>query len=345
MRRDITIDSLRGLALILMVAGHVIGSGAQSGMQVADDSGWRFFYLILDDVRMPLFTVLSGYVYALRPVLQPIGMLKMLRGKFRRLIVPLFTVGTIFYLMRIVIPAVNSRPSLSEIWRVYVYGYGHFWFLLSLFSIFVIVGVLTSVGALATMRRWVLLVAASTILFIFVRVPDDWNIFAAAGTIRLLPFFLLGYGLYFFAAELPWGKLTPVAFSISVLLLGVKASMVVRGYDNESIRTATISIVLGIMATAFLVGSRQKLRSRLLSWLGQYSFGVYLLHVFGTAGARILLGRIGVDQPFLVFVACLALGIAFPIFIEMLFGRFSVVSWSIFGQRPRKGLQVAHRSA
>jgi peptidoglycan/LPS O-acetylase OafA/YrhL len=67
-QKDSAIQSLRGLAVILMVCGHVIGSTRANGMQVADRSAWRLFYLALKDLRMPIFTVISGFVYAMRPI-------------------------------------------------------------------------------------------------------------------------------------------------------------------------------------------------------------------------------------------------------------------------------------
>lgn len=67
-RRDVPIDSLRGVAILLMVAGHVIGADESLGMGVGPHSGWRFGYDLLVDLRMPLFTALSGLVYGLRPL-------------------------------------------------------------------------------------------------------------------------------------------------------------------------------------------------------------------------------------------------------------------------------------
>ena len=66
-RQDAAIQALRGVAVILMVAGHVIGIGDR-GLRVADDSFWSYLYLSLADIRMPLFTLISGYVYAMVPV-------------------------------------------------------------------------------------------------------------------------------------------------------------------------------------------------------------------------------------------------------------------------------------
>ena len=63
--KDLRIETMRGLALFLMVAGHVIGSSSDLGMKVPDDSVLRYLYESLVYIRMPLFTAISGYVYAL----------------------------------------------------------------------------------------------------------------------------------------------------------------------------------------------------------------------------------------------------------------------------------------
>ena len=63
------LDTIRGLACLLLVTYHVVGPDRFTGMRVADGS---FYRTVLADgpllVRMPLFTFLSGFVYAYRPV-------------------------------------------------------------------------------------------------------------------------------------------------------------------------------------------------------------------------------------------------------------------------------------
>ena len=92
-KKDQSIETLRGLAIILMVAGHVIGNTSAHGMRVEDDSVFRHIYFSLKFLRMPLFTVISGYVYALRPLnTTMIG--RFIKGKARRILVPMVAVGT-----------------------------------------------------------------------------------------------------------------------------------------------------------------------------------------------------------------------------------------------------------
>lgn len=62
------IETLRGIAIFLVVAGHVIGSTPIGGMKIDFPSIWRFLYLWIDYLQMPLFTIIAGWVYALRPV-------------------------------------------------------------------------------------------------------------------------------------------------------------------------------------------------------------------------------------------------------------------------------------
>src|SRR6185437_1975062 len=62
------VQTMRGLACLLLVAFHAIGSTGASGLHVADDSAYRLFTNLFVHVRMPVFTFLSGLVYAWRPL-------------------------------------------------------------------------------------------------------------------------------------------------------------------------------------------------------------------------------------------------------------------------------------
>ncbi|KAB1641712.1 acyltransferase family protein [Gulosibacter chungangensis] len=148
--QDLGIYSLRGLAIVLMVAGHVIGVTPDTGMNVAHGSGWRISYELLEDIRMPLFTVLSGFVYAMRPLTDSANYPGLMRGKARRLLIPVLTVGTLFYVMQMAIPGTNNSPEFTDIWHVYTLGYAHFWFALALFIIFAIVAIMDASGWIAT---------------------------------------------------------------------------------------------------------------------------------------------------------------------------------------------------
>lgn len=334
--KDAGIQSLRGIAVVLMVAGHVIGSHAGVGLTVADDSGWRYFYRALQDLRMPLFTVLSGYVYAYRPVRAPSGMTALVTGKVRRLLVPFVVVCTVFFLVQLVVPDTHERPELSELPAAYLFGYQHLWFLQAIFLIFLLVGALDAFGVLNSFRSWALVTLATFAVFVLVRVPDAADVFSLNGFFRLLPFFLLGYAAHRYPAQLLQPR---VLVSATVLFLPVYALRLYNiGADVEwpAIPTRALSLAVAVLVVVTLLAVRRYLASRFLVWLGGFSFAIYLLHVFGSAGARIVAGRLGVDSTPALFAIGLVCAIALPIVFELLFGRFALVSWAVLGQKPRR---------
>lgn len=68
--KGLSVETLRGLAIILVVMGHVIGNTPNAGLLVGDDTYYRIAYNFFIPLRLCLFTVISGYVYALFPVMQ-----------------------------------------------------------------------------------------------------------------------------------------------------------------------------------------------------------------------------------------------------------------------------------
>jgi len=58
---NLRLETLRGLACILLVLYHVVGSDPAQGLMLAD--GWlRWLNDGLAYLRMPLFTFLSGWI-------------------------------------------------------------------------------------------------------------------------------------------------------------------------------------------------------------------------------------------------------------------------------------------
>lgn len=334
--RDLSIDSLRGVAIILMVAGHVIGGDSTEGMRVADDSSIRTSYLLLADLRIPLFTALSGYVYATRPLRESRLLRRFVTGKARRLLIPLATVGSAFTLVQALAPGTNTESDLSNWWMLFVYGQWHFWFLQAIMILLVGTGILNTLGALTTRRQTILVTVGAAVLAVVVEVPVPYNVFSVNGAIRLAPFFLVGYGVArFWPSEVPARRLL---LMIAAALFGVRATQIVTHTELPPVLDGGLGIALGLVGIATLVAYRQELQVRFLAHLGYFSFAIYLLHVFGTAPTRILLERVGIVAPAPTLILCLAAGLALPVLFEVSFGRIRWVSWAFLGQKPFRGV-------
>lgn len=331
--KNYEIESLRGLAILLMVAGHVIGSGPDRGMQVPDSSVWHFYFVALEDIRMPLFTVLSGFVYAYRPLSSTAGYPRMVKGKARRLLVPLLTVGTLLFATQALLPGTNSKPFLGDFWRIYIWGIEHLWFVQAIFLIFLLVGILDAYHRLDSVRNWAIAFTASAVAFVFLAAPSGWNIFSVNGAIRLLPFFLLGYALHRFPPRRPRPLLIgglavfAVAFTIRMVeLAGVLPE--ISGAPDKA-----LAFAIGTTACGTLMLARRYIYLKPLAVLGPFAFGVYLLHVFGSAGMRMALEKVGIETPTIVFAACMVAAVGLPILFEVTFGRVPWISWAVLGQK------------
>lgn len=343
--KDSGIESLRAVAVVLMVAGHVIGTRAGEGLGVSDDSGWRFFYLALEDIRMPLFTVLSGFVYAMRPVRAPDGVRPLLRGKVRRLLVPFLVVCTLFFLVQMIAPGVNRRPELSDLPEAYLYGYQHLWFLQAIFLVFLVVAVLDSFSLLDRTRSWALITASAVVLYVLVRVPGEAAVFSVNGFLHLLPFFLLGYGARRHAAELlrP-GVLVATAVAF-VPVYCLRLYVIAEDVDLPGELDRALSALVALLVLVGVLGVRRYLASSALAWLGGFSFGIYLLHVFGSSASRVVAERVGVDSTAVLFALGLTAGVVLPIVFELTAGRYRLISWAFLGQRPRRPAPAPARTA
>jgi len=321
-----------------MVAGHVIGNKASRGMTVADDSVWRYSYLLLEDMRMPLFTVISGLVYALRPV-QPGALQGFLKAKGRRLLFPLVTVGLLLFAMQIVIPGTNSTPPLTDIWRIAVYGHDHLWFLLSVFIIFAVVALLDTHGVTSTRRGWAITLAISAVLFVLLRFPSLWNLFSINGALRLLPFFLIGYGMQRYKLmDLRGWRALGVVLVLAVLYVP-RTAVVLDSLHPAPQLARLLSFAIGFAGVVLLYSARHLIHFRALASLGGFSFAIYLLHVFGSSSARMALGKIGIEQEIAVFAVCMVAALGLPVVFVKLFGGWNPIRVGLLGEKriPKKG--------
>ena len=281
--KDLRIETMRGLALFLMVAGHVIGSSSDLGMKVPDDSVLRYLYESLVYIRMPLFTAISGYVYALRPLNSGSDLPRFYHGKFKRIGIPLLTVSTLFFVLQMVVPNTNDKPQLSEIFSIYLFSYAHFWFLQSIFCIFVVIALLEKAGWLLTLRSYGLVFAvALAASFAWERFP---NMFSLDRAIQLFPFFLLGLGLYRFSERLITRRNVMTMAVALAILTGIDQAYLFALVELDESDQAVVGTALGLAAISLLIARRFYFKP--LAWLGYFSFEIYLFHVFGTAGARI----------------------------------------------------------
>lgn len=317
----------RGVAIIFMVVGHVIGTDATVGVKVDANSGWRYFYFSFQYLTMPLFAAISGYVYSIRPVVHG-QILRFVKGKARRLLLPLVVVSTIQYLLMILVPGVNRRVNLEDMWRIYFFSFDQFWFLQALFGTFLLIIIIELSGLLNHLTGWLLVFCLVLIGSKLVE-PLGWSFFSFPGFLYIFPFFLLGCGLKRHADKL-YAKLNIVLvgliFIVAIIaqhLAWHKYLMVDLSYHGILARTVGLSGVFLLLAI--------KLNAMWLASIGSFSFGIFLYHVFFAAASRIFLVYAGTDNQWLLFVAGVISGVCGPIVFEMVVSRNYLCKRVLFG--------------
>jgi len=302
------VQALRGIACLLLVAFHTVGSSAASGLRVPDDSLYRQFTNLFVHLRMPLFTFLSGFIYGLRP-LRPGQAVAFSGKKLRRLGVPLLVASTLLYCLH----AAAHHPVPPGMWTIYVFPYWHLWFVQALLVVFAVVVVLESIGALSTFTGFAAVFALALALY-FHGPFGTLNVFGVYNAAYLLPFFLCGLAAH---------RYREVLQSSRALIATVLCFVLTQGFHSYVVLTRTLppiepvdhrsALNLAIGMSASLCALQLLPRMPLVERIGGFSYPIYLYHPLFVAAVLSVAGAASVDARGLVFtVACIA-GVAGPI--------------------------------
>lgn len=338
------IETLRGMVVILVVVGHVIGSSPDGGMQLDYSSRLRYIYLWINYIQMPLFTAIAGWVYALRPVYDKELAPSFIRKKAIRLLVPLASVATLYFLVQYFVPGTNQKSELTDIWRIYVFPYTLYWYLPSLFLMFMIQLVYDLCGGKElSVKRWAVWLGIALILRTLAAdnlfylenalIPHSVpNLFSFKGAMTQLPFFVLGVGIRRFKSEIYTPNLNKLFILIAVA--GI-VMLQMRWFHVVDQRICDAFKPIGVMGCLLLL-LHQNYSNRFLTWVGAYAYSIYLFHGFATSGVRIGLEFLHLQFPVLIFVLSAVAAVIVPVIIERISDRFVVMKFLFLGETPKK---------
>jgi peptidoglycan/LPS O-acetylase OafA/YrhL len=318
------VQTLRGLACLLLVVYHVIGATEMQGLRIHD--GWlRQVTEALVALRMPLFGLVAGAMYGFS---SKRGW-SLVQNKAARLLWPMLSVGTLFALVQYAMPGSNYR--IDEMYLLHIVPVAHYWFLESLFLIFCVMALAESVLPLRSARSWWAYFAVSVLVYL-AHPGIIW--FSVLGATYLLPYFLLGVGM----TRLQWdarqeqSKLGLVSIVLGALVVAWQMLQV-----PELERFSAPMLLAGLLLSSgfWSLG----LRNPLLARIGDYSFAIYLFHVFFTSATRMVLHAVGMDAHGLVLLVSVPVGLLGPAVLQHLISRSATVSTYLMGNA--KPMQAA----
>jgi len=317
--RNLHIDTLRGIACIFLVAFHVIGVGSDSGLRI--ESGvYREINDLLAYIRMPLFTFLSGIVYAYRPFSINAGLY--IKKKTRRLIVPMLVVGTSFAIIQYIVPGTND--TVDNWWLLHIIPVAHFWFIESIFIIFIIMIPLELIGSFNSSYRFLSVLICASLLYIS---NIYFVYFSVSGAIYLFPYFLLGMALQ------RYSKIKTISRSQGIILVMFTiALLTLISFDilPSFTKRSSLGLAVGMLGCVGLLSLR--IKSAFLAKIGIFSYTIYLYHVFFTASTRMLLYKLDINNVELLFILALIMGILGPILTEQFFNGTNITRICMLGK-------------
>jgi glucan biosynthesis protein C len=304
------VETLRGVACLLIVALHVIGSSATSGLRLGEGTLYREFADLFTPLRVPLFTFLSGFVYAYFPAVSGrTG--EFLRKKVARIGLPFITVSTIYFLLTFMAGDVNGRLPVEDFWRIYLFPYVHFWFLQAIALIFLVTAVLERVGALARPGAFAAVLGVATVASFLVGGITYDSFLSYDNAIYLAPFFLLGLGANRFRGIVASRSVAYACIALFVVSFAMHADIV---WTLGASTPTAINLAVGLSGSLALLYVMPRLRW--LELIGAYSFTIYLFHPFAVAPSRKVLESLGVDSPGVLFAMGVVAGVLCPILLE-----------------------------
>ena len=300
----------------MLVLYHTIGSDEAQGLAVASGL-WREFVDLLAAVRMPVFALIAGAMWAVKPV----ASVPALARKAQHLLVPMLTVGTLFAVAQALVP--GGHRSVQDWHLLHIVPVAHYWFLEALFLNIAAVMAIEKAGLLKTpgqMAMWMAIACGwylSHPAFIW---------FGVAGAGYLLPYFLCGIALVRWgpgaiARSWPKAAIAAAALIASLALFG--------GWIPTANRFTPAMLASGMALAAGLW--LYPPRGRWLRWVGKFSFAIFLFHPFFTAGIRKLLLMAGMEA-FAVHIALgVAAGVLLPAALRQAADRMPAAAHLLFG--------------
>lgn len=324
-KRNQLVDMLKGYACFLVVFGHVIMGVRKSAVGTIPDIAlpieefiWTF--------HVALFMFLSGYVYHLNgdwKSKETVG--NFVKYKLFNLGVPYLIFSSVYILINsFMSSSVNNAFEITDILYLWKKPVAQYWFIFALFWLFVIFAISGK-----WLKNWQI-----TLLLCIVEITiSTFHIRVGFLGTALSMSLMFGLGASINSIEfsnMKWythiGMIIFHVISVVLLMQTVLDSLWI-GNQVE----ACIGIVGSIALISLL--SYFKVIKNLLLWICRFSFPIYLLHTIFTAGIRIVLLKVGVENYGIHVITGLVIGILIPYIVACITNKFKILDFFFYPSR------------
>ncbi len=315
--REKWVDGIKGIAITLVVVHHVFDGLYSSGICTNEilEVGVKCFQMF----HMPLFMMVSGYLYALSYVKDN----KVLLNKTLRQLINLSVIYVMYSILRFSVRKLfptmtNHALKPDKIIGILIYSIDELWYLYSLIVIYVVISI---IFLLDVKKLFFLLVLVGTVYSVF---------FLRSGptilrTIQYCPYFILGM-YYEFGLQSIKNRFKPTILVIEICV-SIFAMIFKIGILESGWKANLISVIVSyLMCDAlfgicyYLYGSKSFCKigdyfKNLFCVFGENSLVIYLFHIYCTAGLRPVIRMTGMNS-LLAIVLLIIAGLIVPLLIK-----------------------------
>lgn len=321
MDRDLFLDKIKGVAIILVVWGHCL-------QFCADYNFWnnRLFELIYT-FHMPLFMAISGYLYYFS--LNRGCFKDLVISRIKQLLIPLLIWNLVF----LILFRRNISHSPLEWIKNYIYNLPFFfWFLWSL--------LICSLSTVVINKFFKgSLIAFLILLLILILLPNKLGFYF---TKYMMPYFLAGYFVNKYALK---NNIFVFVVALLVFTLGwyfwkyeyyiYNSFMATQLSDRKGIYDDCYRFIAGFAGIIVFLTLVKKIPDlKVFGILGKYTFGIYILGSFFNSYLKLL--RLHYDPFWYNFVYTLSIAlviIAVCVALSMLIGKSKLLNRYLLGGR------------
>jgi fucose 4-O-acetylase-like acetyltransferase len=273
-------DIARGIGIFLVVLGHSFPDSQFNGSVF-----YAYIYKLIYSFHMPFFFVISGFfaykIYSIN-TLRDYG--SFVYGKFKRLMVPYFTVSLVAVPIKLYMNNYAARPVKlnSLITNILIYPLDipiqYFWFIYTLFFIFAVAPIFKKLPINLTLVITLLL----NLLF-----TKQIGLFYVYGIIHYLFYFF--FGIYLKNTYDKWKNIKnkyAVVLVFSIVLMAMNVFDVGKeAYPYYNLVTSLLGSSIFLIVSQLIMNTSV---GELFRKMGRYSYDIYLLSWFSQTGARVL---------------------------------------------------------
>jgi len=296
MRERITyFDLLRGLAIIGVIAIHSTGIGYQfkdTSIPFIGTVIWRQ----LINFSVPLFLAISGYFLAEKKVETKTDYFSFIKKQIPRVLIP-YILWSILYLG---LDMIRGAEIQSIIIKLFTFqSAGPFYFILLIIQYYLLLPIMKSLATSKGLIISAIISFISCLIIFYFRYYTEFNLplfVYAGGFPTWIIFFVIG--IYLKSHKVTLKKSTINVFILFGVILSLAESYILyakfQDIGNSVTAVKISSFIYSVAIILFLFRNFENNfnQPRILIYIGEISFGIYLSHMFFLKGINIIISKV-----------------------------------------------------